>query len=210
MKKAEVTCIDCGSSRLTFSRAERCVQCANSKINQVSRDRIKVALEALGHENVVFDGFNKYGKVGVSFLHPICGTQQTWAGGNITKQLAANPTIAPCSHCGSKRRTAEATRISALNNGVPDHLLPEWEAYRRTVRRLTEQTYRKYKLEINPLNLRRSLGSSGFHLDHKQSIIDGFDKGIPPEVLAHKSNLQMLSGPENISKGRKSVIYYSL
>jgi hypothetical protein len=84
----------------------------------------------------------------------------------------------------------------------------EWEGYSRLVRRLSDATYRKFKAEINPHNYPR--GVKTYHLDHKVPIIEGFIQGLDPTILAHKSNLQMLSGPENISKGRKSVIYYSL
>lgn len=205
MKRIEITCIDCGLTRWSNGRHERCNPCATKLKYEAVRTARFELLKSM-YTDVSRAEITSYGKTAWKFTHAQCGTEQIWTDSNLTKQLDIHPTITPCKKCGAKRRTKEATRVSALNNGAPDHLLPAWEAYRRTVRKLSEQTYRKYKLEINPLNLKRSLGTDGFHLDHKHSIIEGFEKGIAPEVLADKSNLQMLPGIENISKGRKSVI----
>jgi hypothetical protein len=135
------------------------------------------------------------------FVHPICETVQVWSATNLQKRLKEDPNTAPCSHCGSKRRTAEATRVSALNNGVPDDQLPAWEAYRRRTRQLTEVTYRLHKATINPLNLKRGLTT--YHLDHKFPIIEGFLQGHSPEFIARVQNLELLTSLENISKGRQ-------
>jgi hypothetical protein len=78
-----------------------------------------------------------------------------------------------------------------------------WEEYRTKVRRLTEQTYKQHKFEINPLNLKR--GMKTFHLDHRMPIIEGFLQGIPAEQIAAKENLQILPAFDNISKGRRHV-----
>lgn len=82
-----------------------------------------------------------------------------------------------------------------------DFDIQKWIDYRSLVRKLTEQTYRAYKTEINPLNLKR--GRATWHLDHRVPIIEGFLQGRPPEELASKENLQMLPAFDNISKGRR-------
>ena len=43
-------------------------------------------------------------------------------------------------------------------------------------------------------------------IDHMISIAYGFDNNIPPEHLAHTTNLQMLPACENQSKGRANTI----
>jgi hypothetical protein len=45
---------------------------------------------------------------------------------------------------------------------------------------------------------------SEYHLDHKLSIRDGFDAGLAPEILAHKSNLQFLHRADNRAKWHSS------
>ena len=82
----------------------------------------------------------------------------------------------------------------------------DFATYRQIVTFLTEKTYKKFKQEINPHDLRRKAGSSGYHLDHKYSIFQGFVDGILPNIIACKHNLQMLPGSENISKGIKCAI----
>lgn len=78
-----------------------------------ARNEAKTLMEAVGLTNVVFPGVDKFGKVQVMFTHVQCGTEQTWQLGNVKKRLKLNPTTAPCSCCGAKRRTANATIASA-------------------------------------------------------------------------------------------------
>lgn len=79
-----------------------------------------------------------------------------------------------------------------------------WELYKFKVLNETEKTYRKFKKEINPLNLKR--GVKNYHIDHKLSIYDGFQFNLPPNIVGSKYNLEMLTYSENTSKGKKSVL----
>ena len=45
-----------------------------------------------------------------------------------------------------------------------------------------------------------------YQLEHMISIAYGFDNNIPPEHLAHTTNLQMLPSRDNQSKGRANNI----
>lgn len=72
-----------------------------------------------------------------------------------------------------------------------------WEAYERLVRRLTEDTWKKHRHEIDPVGRTRS---KTWHLDHKTSVFKAFLLKWPPEKTAHKRNLQMLPWYENIAK----------
>lgn len=201
MKPRAISCIDCGAVRVSCSKGTRCNPCATALKYDESRNKIKKALEDLGHTDVTLNGFNKSGQMSFRFFHSVCGTEQVWSSTNLQKRLKEDPNTAPCSHCGSKRRTVEATRVSALNNGVPDHLLTAWEAYRRRTRRLTERTYRLHKTTINPLDLPR--GMTSYHLDHKFPIIEGFLQGHPPEFIARAENLHLITSTQNLSKGRQ-------
>ena len=133
-----------------------------------------------------------------SFVHAECGTRQTWTLPNIRKQLNLRPNSVPCSRCGGKERMSKAM-AGYLEKYGRDFDVTLWEEYRTKVRRLTEQTYKKHKFEINPLNLKRGLKT--YHLDHRMPIIEGFLQGIPAEQIAAKENLQILPAFDNISKG---------
>lgn len=74
----------------------------------------------------------------------------------------------------------------------------KWYLYRRTVYKMSESSYLKYNKIINPKKLPRGRGK--YHLDHKFSIMEGFKNNIPPYVISHYKNLQMLTESENISK----------
>jgi len=73
--------------------------------------------------------------------------------------------------------------------------------YRDEVIQLTNVNYKKYKLFINPSNLKRG---KKYHLDHIYSVIDGFTSGIDPNIIASPVNLQILPMRENIVKNGTS------
>ena len=80
-----------------------------------------------------------------------------------------------------------------------DYDLAVYEDYCQKTRYLSDKTYQLHKDEINPLGLPRGLE---YHLDHIVPIIEGFKRGLPPEAMAVKENLQMLPAKENLSKGK--------
>ena len=88
---------------------------------------------------------------------------------------------------------------------MSDEQLKDFRKYRNRLKTLTEHTYKMYSDVINPNNLPRGIaGQEGaYHLDHKVPARFGYENGIPPEVLAEKNNLQMLSWYDNIVKGKK-------
>ena len=61
--------------------------------------------------------------------------------------------------------------------------------------KLTEKTYRKFINTINPENLLRGRGK--YHLDHRYTVMEGFKNNIPPYILSHPYNLQMLEEKDN-------------
>lgn len=79
---------------------------------------------------------------------------------------------------------------------VPFELRSKQRLYYDAVLYYTRINYRKYKHIINPLKLSRKQ----FHLDHIFSVMAGFWAGVPPEVIGHWTNLQMLYATDNLSK----------
>lgn len=95
--------------------------------------------------------------------------------------------------------TASKTKI-ANGNAIAPEARSAYDLYESTVNRITEQSYRKMKSIINPENHPRT--KTGWHLDHIYSKQQGFLDGIPPEVIGHWVNLQMLDAKENRRKYR--------
>ena len=87
---------------------------------------------------------------------------------------------------------------------IPSDLLTEKESYYRIVDNLTNVMYKKYADLINPNNLKR--GRFTYHLDHKYSRFDGFLNGIPPEIIGHWTNLELIPHKKNLQKHRNSSI----
>ncbi len=106
-----------------------------------------------------------------------------------------------CNKCQSER--IKKTRIK---NGywLSDREFSEFEIYRKITDKLSGKNYRKYKKIINPENLPRGRGK--YHLDHKFSVLEGFNNNIPPFIISNINNLQMLTEHDNISKGNKCSI----
>lgn len=76
--------------------------------------------------------------------------------------------------------------------------------YRSLVMSLTRKTYEAFKDEINPGNLDIVVsGQTGYQIDHIVPISIGFKYKIPPQIMASKINLQLLTWDQNIKKGNK-------
>ena len=78
----------------------------------------------------------------------------------------------------------------------------ERERYRDRAKRLTHHTVRKYKDKIINYHLR----GLDFHLDHKFSIDEGLKHGVPPEIIAHWANLEIIPAQTNRKKNAKCSI----
>lgn len=78
------------------------------------------------------------------------------------------------------------------------NMIPEYEKYRRKVRRITNQQ------PLHTLKNYDKRGRKTYHLDHKISIAEGFRKNISSKTIGHISNLQMLPWIENIKKSDKN------
>lgn len=192
-------CERCGKEERTGSYAKVCHACHWEVKQAKAAEAERAKLLSLGYESVEGPVFQKTLHRSWSFVHPECGTRQTWRFGNILKQLKLRPDSVPCSRCGGKERMSKAMDAYIEKYGR-DFDVTLWEEYRTKVRRLTEKTYKQHKFEINPLNLKR--GVRTFHLDHRMPIIEGFLQGIPAEQIAAKENLQILPAFDNLSKGR--------
>ena len=67
----------------------------------------------------------------------------------------------------------------------------------------------KYKDDIKKLDNFEKRGHANkgmYHLDHKFSIVEGFKQNIPPYIIGHINNLEMLIGRNNLVKNRKCSI----
>jgi hypothetical protein len=199
MQKRERTCVCCGKVESTFSQVDRCSDCKWIQQRTAAAVSEREKLESIGYTDIEGPVLQQTLHRSWIFTHT-CGTRQTWRFGNILKQLSLRPDSVPCKTCGGKERISKAMAAFVEKYGR-DFDIQKWVDYRQTVRKLTEATYKKYKADINPLNLKR--GMRTFHLDHRIPIIQGFVSGLPPEVLAARENLQILPAFDNISKGRK-------
>jgi hypothetical protein len=76
----------------------------------------------------------------------------------------------------------------------------------RFFNKYTERTYRKYKHIINSENKKRGHRIIDHQLDHKYSVIEGFQNGIDPKIIGSLPNLEMLPARINNQKKRKCSI----
>lgn len=83
---------------------------------------------------------------------------------------------------------------------VPREQRDEKRLYRDKVDEYTLISWNQHFSKINPKRRIRGVDS---HLDHIFSISKGFFENIPPEIIGHWTNLQMLSPSENLLKGAR-------
>lgn len=73
------------------------------------------------------------------------------------------------------------------------------DEYNRLVRLHTRRNYTKHKELLDP----KSLRGKSHHLDHIFSINKGYENNIPPEIIGHLTNLQIIPGSKNVIKNDK-------
>jgi len=90
-------------------------------------------------------------------------------------------------------------RLLKINN-VEDRdkvqINPEFIAYQKLVRSLTQVVIRHYKLTATP----------GHEWDHKFSVYEGFHQNIHPSIIASRENLELIPAANNRSNGRECSI----
>lgn len=95
----------------------------------------------------------------------------------------------------------------SLRTRIDQGLICKWtaeqtqslELYRLAVRMHSECNYQQHLGEINPKRKKRS--RHHYHLDHLFPILEGWLQRVPPHLLAHPKNLQLLWCTDNIAKG---------
>ena len=75
--------------------------------------------------------------------------------------------------------------------------------YDEKVRKLSEQVFKREYLE------NKDLRGADWHLEHKLSVKECYENGVPIEMAAHICNLEVVPKSYNLQKGRKSSITFS-
>jgi hypothetical protein len=78
--------------------------------------------------------------------------------------------------------------------------------YSDFVRWLSEYSYNILQNQLDT-NKKRS---KQFHMDHKYSISNGYENNINPFIIAHPSNLEIITKKKNLKKSSKNSIEISL
>jgi hypothetical protein len=83
--------------------------------------------------------------------------------------------------------------------------MPEFEKYRRSVMKITNQQPLQL---LKNIEKRAAYGRSDdpYQLDHRFSVVQGFLQRIAPEIIGNIANLEMLPSVKNNSKGSSCSI----
>lgn len=172
-----------------------CPACEQIRRDNRKADQRAVFLAKLPpHIKIIseYDGTQEFHKVrAVSFYNTKCG-----------HTFETNPNYVingktDCIECGKRIRELKLSKRNKQAHIAANHT--EWSAYKSAIASLTRKSYIEYKETINPGNLPIGLAGveGAYQLDHIVPRRIGFDLGIPPELIAHPDNLQMLPWYEN-------------
>lgn len=193
-----LACHTCGFIRHTCPEAIECVKCRTARLKTEKALTYKDKLDQLGFDTLTDLTTIVDNKTKVSVFNRTC--QHTFSAQLLN--LLNGRSI--CGVCGPKKRMANAlTHWVAKYGKCADY--KKFEDYRYVVRKLSEQVYKANIDLLNPQGLTRSrpdLVKGCVQLDHKKPIIDCFNEGVPPEVAADLSNLQVIDAIANLSKQR--------
>lgn len=122
-----------------------------------------------------------------------------------SKNLLTRNVICPV--CNKQRKREKFQQYNIDRSEVYMQTAELWDQYRHKVYMATRRTYYKHKDTINPQNLPRGLaGEEGaYQLDHIKSVRWCFENYVPVKDCANKSNLQMLTWEDNLSKHNKTL-----
>lgn len=106
-------------------------------------------------------------------------------------------------HTNEEWRRIKGNNVSNAKTTIPAEKKSEWIIYEGMVDRITRESWVYHSNKINPENLPRG---REYELDHKYSKHQGFLNNIPPEIIGHYSNLQMIPRYSNRKKYNKCSI----
>jgi hypothetical protein len=106
-------------------------------------------------------------------------------------------------HTNSDWRRQKGVNISNAKSTIPAENKPQWEVYESLVDRITRDSWLYHYEKINPHNLPRG---TLYELDHMFSKHQGFLNNVPPEMIGHYSNLQLVTRHVNRTKYNKCSI----
>ena len=89
---------------------------------------------------------------------------------------------------------------------IPKEKRNEWKKYQSKVYYYTRRSIFEFNHIINPKNKPIGIGNGFYNIDHKFSIIHGFNKNIDPKIIGSHINLTLMTSHENLSKNSKSSI----
>jgi len=95
------------------------------------------------------------------------------------------------------------TRITREKSGcwMPLSELSDFKMYHRAVWKFTRAVMKEL-----PNFDKRGQSIDSYHCDHRYSIFQGFKDNVPPYIIGHISNLEMINSRENLSKKTKCSI----
>ena len=106
-------------------------------------------------------------------------------------------------HTDEQWRRTKGNNVSKAKTTIPAEQQSNWIIYESIVDRITRESWLYHNSKINPDNLPRG---REYELDHKYSKHQGFLNNVPPEVIGHYSNLQMIPRHSNRKKYNKCSI----
>jgi len=93
-----------------------------------------------------------------------------------------------------------------LGHWIPDSQKSKWQLYRHKVFRCTYVSAIK-KFTKEELKKRKSSGKeNGFHIDHKFSVLEGFNQSIDPVIIGSQCNIELIPWQDNNKKWAKCSI----
>lgn len=179
-----------------------CPQCYQTRRDIVYGEKKKAflaKLESKPHIEILseYDGTQNFqgAENKVHFRNTICD-HDFWSYPNY---ILNGKSEYDCPVCGLNDRTDKMSERNLSNRFYDDPTV--WKEYRYLVASHTRRSYIDFKHIINPDDLPIGLnGTDGaYQVDHIVSKAIGFQLGIPPELLSHHTNLQMLPWEENLA-----------
>lgn len=125
-----------------------------------------------------------------NYVTSLAAARKTW----LKKYGVDNPSKVPAIK-------QHLSTVAFERYGITAKLRSEYKSYVSAVRSITKKNWQTDFSRIIGTNTKKR--SRELHLDHIYSISEGFKNSVPPEIIGHWTNLQLLPKLSNSSKGAK-------
>lgn len=200
-------CGFCNTTQLSDWRKEYCSRKCNDSIIDVStgKTRKHLASEKMRNKRLALteDGLTSFQRAALKVAQVL---SEIDAATGLTKRQVINQKAAVKMKLeDTYTKSMKTRRLKMESTGTWEPLTNKTD-YEKYVRMVSKVTSKQPIHLLKDYELRMEFGGHAYNIDHNFSVSNGFRCSIPPYIIGHICNLQILTKEDNVRKNFKCWI----